>query len=165
MKFNGEVDLRQRARRKWFVLLACLLIAGGWWYRADQQKKRAAARLDVPEAIAKTPSSGTPSPQVIDESVASPFQVPAVAFGSAGRDGSNQHASIDYSRPVVMGLNPKVSSHTAEPWLGLRTTPAATAIPISQSDQRTVGGLQIEPNRGDFVPPVVPIPAAPGLKR
>lgn len=46
MKLNSEIDLRQRARRKWYFLLVVLALAGGWWLRKERaENERAAMRL------------------------------------------------------------------------------------------------------------------------
>jgi hypothetical protein len=160
MKFNGEVDLRQRARRKWFVLLACLLVAGGWWYRTDQQKKRAEAGKPLSEKATKASASATDTPFLIDEAVASSFSAPALALGETGQAGfgvTNRDKAIDYSRPVVIGLNQTASVPASTPWLGHRSAPAATPIALSTSE----GGFKVEPGDARLVPPQIPNTVTP----
>jgi hypothetical protein len=156
MKFNGDVDLRQRARRKWLVVLACLLVAGGVWYGVDQKKEKRSISLQAGiEQKAAPSSTGDATLVLADESVANPFNAPTVAFGEPTPISSDALAQVDIGNPLNAGMERRVLVPSVDPWLGPREKSDTTRI--SFADRPKGGnGFAIEPQVIELSAPVIP---------
>jgi hypothetical protein len=109
MKYNADINLRERARRRWFIVLGCAVVAGGYWFRADLQKKQAAARSapTAAELLAEAPGSGGADdsvPSFLDESMLAPFRVPGIGFAEFDAAAEEGWLATDYTRPIRFGL-------------------------------------------------------------
>jgi hypothetical protein len=156
MKFNGDVDLRQRARRKWFVLLACSLVAGGVWYRGEQTKKKQEA-LVMPAASPNPVAAPAEASKsfLVDETLVNPFYAPTLALGHAEGSATGVFVRMDHGASLYLGAGQMAAADGGGLWLGAGTRPAATPILISDR-ARSGNGFSVEPNSVELQAPAIP---------
>lgn len=162
MKYNADVNLRQRAQRKWFILLGCALVAGGLWFRAEQKRKQAAARFapTASESATTSPAGGTADGAdvfLVDEAVRTPFVAPGLGF-EEDDFAAESWMVAGHSAPARFGLASSADVYAGGLRFGDSEERGGVAISVSG---RSDSGIVIGPEVTDLARPVAP--RAPSL--